>query len=57
MTSADKIAPVIAPVAPGIRKQASSWRSSLYDEPVWVSLAWIVIPMAFAGVAIFLAMR
>ena len=38
-------------------EQASSWRSSLYAEPTWVSVAWIVIPMALAGIAIFFAMR
>ncbi len=52
MTSADKIAP-----AQGLPKQTSSWRSSLYAEPVWVSVAWIVIPVACASVAIFFAMR
>lgn len=31
----------------------SSWRSSLYEEPLWVSIAWIVGPVALAGLAIF----
>jgi hypothetical protein len=33
----------------------SSWRSSLYEEPLWVSIAWIVGPAALAGLAIFFA--
>jgi hypothetical protein len=52
MTTADKSAP-----SPALHKQTSSWRSSLYEEPTWVTLAWIVIPVAFASVAIFFAMR
>ena len=34
---------------------ASSWRSSLYEEPLWVSIAWIVGPLTLAGIAIFFA--
>jgi hypothetical protein len=33
----------------------SSWRSSLYEEPLWVSIAWIVGPATLAGIAIFFA--
>lgn len=33
------------------------WRSSIYEEPVWVSLAWIIIPALLAGIAIFFAVR
>ena len=33
------------------------WRSSLYEEPVWVSLAWLVAPMLLAGVTIYFAIR
>ena len=35
--------------------RASSWRSSLYEEPLWVSIAWIVGPVTLAGIAIFYA--
>jgi hypothetical protein len=34
----------------------SSWRSSLYEEPLWVSIAWIVVPVGLASVVIFLAL-
>jgi hypothetical protein len=33
------------------------WRSSLYEEPVWVSVAWIIGPLLIAGSAIYLAIR
>jgi hypothetical protein len=33
----------------------SSWRSSLYEEPLWVSIAWIAGPLTLAGIAIFFA--
>jgi hypothetical protein len=38
-------------------KRAAFWRSSLYEEPTWVSLAWIIGPMLIAGIAIYLAVR
>jgi hypothetical protein len=38
-------------------KRLSPWRSSLYEEPVWVSLVWIIGPLAVAAVGVFLAMR
>jgi hypothetical protein len=38
-------------------KRPPPWKSSLYDEPTWVSLAWIIGPMLFAGVAIYLSVR
>jgi hypothetical protein len=38
-------------------KRPAAWKSSLYDEPNWVSLAWIIGPMLFAGVAIYLSVR
>jgi hypothetical protein len=38
-------------------KHRAFWRSSLYDEPTWVSLAWIVGPALLAGVAIYFAVR
>jgi hypothetical protein len=34
-------------------KRLPPWKSSLYEEPTWVSLAWIIGPMLFAGVAIY----
>lgn len=37
------------------RKKA--WRSSLYDEPLWVSIAWIVVPVGLGALVIFLAIR
>jgi hypothetical protein len=33
------------------------WRGSLYEEPMWVSLAWIIGPVLTAGLAIYLAVR
>jgi hypothetical protein len=33
------------------------WRSSLYEEPVWVSVAWILGPLVFAGLTIYYAIR
>lgn len=33
------------------------WKSSLYEEPNWVSLAWIIGPLLFAGIAIYLSVR
>lgn len=38
-------------------KRLPPWKSSLYEEPTWVSLAWIIVPMLFAGVAIYFAVR
>jgi hypothetical protein len=37
--------------------RAPPWKSSLYREPNWVSLAWILGPVLFAGVAIYFAVR
>jgi hypothetical protein len=38
-------------------KRQAFWRSSLYEEPVWVSLAWIIGPALVAGIAIYFAVR
>jgi hypothetical protein len=38
-------------------KRLPPWKSSLYEEPNWVSLAWIIGPVLFAGVAIYLSVR
>jgi hypothetical protein len=42
---------------PVIAAKTSPWRSSLYAEPTWVSLAWIVLPLGLAAIGIFFAMR
>lgn len=34
-------------------KRVKFWRSSTYDEPTWVSLAWIIIPLLLAGLGIY----
>lgn len=36
-------------------EKKAGWRSSLYDEPMWVSIAWIAVPMGLAAIAIFFA--
>ena len=33
------------------------WRSSLYEEPVWVSLAWILGPLSVALLAAYFAIK
>jgi hypothetical protein len=38
-------------------KRPPPWKSSLYEEPTWVSLAWIIGPLLFAGVTIYLSIR
>jgi hypothetical protein len=38
-------------------KRPPPWKSSLYEEPNWVSLAWILGPVLFAALAIFFAIR
>lgn len=38
-------------------KRPPPWKSSLYEEPTWVSLAWIIGPLSFAAVAIYFAVR
>lgn len=38
-------------------KRTAFWRSSLYEEPVWVSLAWVIGPAFLAGIAIYFAVR
>lgn len=38
-------------------KRHAFWRGSLYEEPAWVSLAWIIGPVLLAGIAIYLAVR
>jgi len=44
-------APVVTSTKP------SWWGSSLYDEPWWQTVLWIVGPLLIGGVAVFLAMR
>lgn len=38
-------------------KRPAPWRSSLYMEPTWVSLAWIIVPSLFAVIAIYFAVK
>ena len=54
MSSADKSSSPLHDLA---KHGSPWWRSSLYQEPVWVSLAWIVGPLLVAGLAMYLAVR
>ena len=54
MSSADKSSSALQDLA---KHGSPWWRSSLYQEPVWVSLAWIIGPMLVAGLALYLAVR
>jgi hypothetical protein len=38
-------------------KRPAPWRSSLYEEPLWVSLVWLLVPALCAGVAIYFAVK
>jgi len=38
-------------------KRPAPWRSSLYEEPLWVSLAWVIIPTVLAVIAIYFSVR
>lgn len=38
-------------------KRPPPWKSSLYEEPNWVSLAWIIGPVLLAGVVIYFSVR
>ncbi|HTV17582.1 MAG TPA: hypothetical protein VMG12_02900 [Polyangiaceae bacterium] len=38
-------------------KRPPPWKSSLYEEPAWVALAWIIGPTVLAGLVIYLAVR
>jgi hypothetical protein len=38
-------------------KRPPRWKSSLYEEPDWVSLAWIVGPIMLAACVIYFAVR
>jgi hypothetical protein len=31
------------------------WRSSLYHEPVWVSLVWLLVPLSLASLVLYIA--
>lgn len=33
------------------------WRSSLYKEPVWLSLVWLLVPLSVALVTLYFAIR
>lgn len=54
MSSADKSSSPLHDLA---KHGSPWWRSSLYQEPVWVSVAWIIGPLLVAGLAIYLAVR
>jgi hypothetical protein len=43
-------------IGPG-EKVPAGWRSSLYDEPMWLSVAWIVGPALLAAIGIYFAVR
>lgn len=43
-------------IGPG-GKRPPPWKSSLYEEPTWVSLAWIIGPALLAAVVIYFAVR
>lgn len=45
-----------SPLLPAGTK-APWWRSSLYTEPVWVSVAWLAIPLTLALTVVFFATR
>ena len=38
-------------------KRPAGWRSSLYSEPMWVSVAWLLGPIAVGAIGIFFAVR
>jgi hypothetical protein len=53
MNAKDEKGVVLAPEG----KRLPSWKSSLYEEPTWVSLVWIIGPVLFAAVAIYFSVR
>ena len=38
-------------------KRPPPWKSSLYEEPAWVSLAWILAPILIAALLLYFAIR
>lgn len=44
-----------APLIAAEGKRLPPWKSSLYEEPVWKSVAWLVGPVLCAAIAIYLA--
>ncbi len=42
-------APLISPAG----KRLAPWKSSLYEEPLWKSVAWLVGPALIAAIAIY----
>jgi hypothetical protein len=38
-------------------KRLAFWRNSTYEEPTWVSVAWIIGPILVAGVALHFALN
>jgi hypothetical protein len=45
-----------SPLLPAGTK-APWWRSSLYTEPVWVSVVWLLIPLSLAAITLYFAVR
>jgi hypothetical protein len=52
MATDEKISPLLPE---GTR--APWWRSSLYKEPVWVSLVWLLVPVCLVTVTLYFALR
>jgi hypothetical protein len=44
-------APVISPEG----KRLAAWKSSLYEEPLWKSVAWLLGPVLCAAIGIYFA--
>lgn len=38
-------------------KRPAGWRSSLYHEPMWVSVVWVLGPIVLAAISIYFAVR
>ena len=38
-------------------RRPAFWRSSTYEEPTWVSLAWIIGPILLAGSLIYAVLQ
>lgn len=47
------------PVSPSTSSKGSPirWGNSLAEEPVWVSLAWVLVPLALLGLIFFFYTR
>jgi hypothetical protein len=45
------------PEAAQVRAWTAPWKNSIYEEPTWVSLFWIIVPVSLAALGIFFAMK